>query len=727
MGVPILDRLQLRDYQALFVGITFLLLETLLRVVTWCLPTIVLEFCKAQSQKVFSQLYVDQRTQPAKILQHTTTFKEMAAYWGYKSEEHIVRTQDQYILGIQRIPEGHSNKLVTNNQKIVDIFERSGIPVSAIRIDGCNSLKGVKPVVLLYHGLMMCSEVWMCNLEEERRLACLLVDAGYDVWFGNARGNKYSMKHTHYKPNERRFWEYSMDECALYDLPDTVDYILETTGAPSLAYIGFSQGTALQFAALSVSPKLNKKVNLFIALAPATSPKGLQNPLVDAFIKASPDIIYLFFGRKAFLPMTLFWQKVLSPPIFTKVLDTSMKFLFGWEGKNMTEVQRAVSYSHLYSLASVKSLVHWFQIMRASNFQMYDDLPTYSSKGAVIHTFPTQQIKTPIAVFYGGSDSLVNIEVLLKQLPKPVLVQEVKEYEHLDFLWASEVHKKIFPQIFDLLRIYNVHMTAMPAFKTETARLNVFLTDCLSLGCLKGFKHFELYLRGREELLLRVYNIGKPTSDRETSRRSYNSLSLAKSQSNALFSPRTFRNLSNGSISEAILPPNSPLDQELERDTSKTVFLIAGYARYKRPYVWLRSNHKRLIQLQDDQKIETDNPLKLETLADWKNQNIMLWDIIAEIISLSLSPPPANPFEIDHTYYDTLPLEESAVITGAMANFLQKVYLKDTPYADKIFEDIKIILQRHFAAFEEMNDALNNNTLEKSNPTSSNFSALTST
>jgi lysosomal acid lipase/cholesteryl ester hydrolase len=31
------------------------------------------------------------------------------------------------------------------------------------------------------------------------------------------------MKHTKYKPSERRFWEYSMDEFAIFDLPDTID------------------------------------------------------------------------------------------------------------------------------------------------------------------------------------------------------------------------------------------------------------------------------------------------------------------------------------------------------------------------------------------------------------------------------------------------------------------------------------------------------------------------
>ncbi|CAG8461139.1 36785_t:CDS:2 [Racocetra persica] len=253
--------------------------------------------------------------------------------------------------------------------------------------------------------------------------------------------------------------------------------------------------------------------------------------------------------------------------------------------------------------------------------------------------------------------------------------------------------------------------------RSETLRLSAFLADSLSVGCLKGFRHFEVYLRGREELLLRVYiDDQRRNSTEESSRLKYNSLSLAKFQ----FHKWTLKNrLSNGSdFLEMTLPPSSPLDEELEKDEANHVFLIAGYARYKCPYVWLRSNHKRLIQLQDDQKLETDNPLKLDTIAAWKTQDIKLWEIIAEVITLSLSPPPENPFEINHSYYDTLPLEECAVSTGAMVDFLQKVYLKDTFYADKVFEDIKILQQRHFAAFDEMNEALNSNALEKSNPSS---------
>lgn len=154
---------------------------------------------------------------------------------------------------------------------------------------------------------------------------------------------------------------------------------METTGAPNLTYIGFSQGTAQAFAALSINPRLNDRVNLFIALAPATTPSGkemltighhgcilqfahfyhigLHHPVIDAFVKATPNVIYLLFGRKSPLQIANFWRRILSPPIFVKLIDMSCNFLFGWTGRNMSDAQKLVSYQHLYSPTSVKCLV----------------------------------------------------------------------------------------------------------------------------------------------------------------------------------------------------------------------------------------------------------------------------------------------------------------------------------------------------------------------------------
>lgn len=104
-------------------------------------------------------------------------------------EEHIVKTRDNYLLGIHRIPTG---KLSYDDDKsaeshIKSVFNNCGIPLSTIRTEYPHSstkeAKVKKPVVLLYHGLMMCSEIWMCNMEEERQLPFLLANAGYVPFF----------------------------------------------------------------------------------------------------------------------------------------------------------------------------------------------------------------------------------------------------------------------------------------------------------------------------------------------------------------------------------------------------------------------------------------------------------------------------------------------------------------------------------------------------------------
>lgn len=251
-----------------------------------------------------------------------------------------------------------------------------------------------------------------------------------------------------------------MDQFAFHDIPDSIDYILRTTSQPSLSYIGFSQGTAQAFATLSIHPTLNDRVDVFVALAPAMSPAGLHNGVVDALIKASPDVLFLAFGRRSILSSATMWQAILYPPIFVRLIDMSLAFLFNWTSKNISAHQKLAAYPHLYSFTSTKSVVHWFQIIRNRCFQMYDDdVQAPLSLGASeryykVPKFPTRNIKTPIVLVYGGSDSLVDIKIMLRELPKHTIAKEVPHFEHLDFLWAEHVETLVFPQVFDALEAH---------------------------------------------------------------------------------------------------------------------------------------------------------------------------------------------------------------------------------------------------------------------------------
>ena len=260
-----------------------------------------------------------------------------------------------------------------------------------------------------------------------------------------------------------------MDQFAFHDIPDSIDYILETTSQLSLSYVGFSQGTAQAFATLSIHPTLNDKIDVFIALAPAMSPAGLRNGIVDSLVKASPEVLFLAFGRRSILSSATMWQSILYPPIFVRILDMSLLFLFNWTGRNISPHQKLAAYPHLYSFTSTKSVVHWFQIIRNRSFQMYDDdVQTPLGLGASdryykVAKFPTRNIKTPIVLVYGGSDSLVDINVMLKELPRHTIAREIPHYEHLDFLWGQQVDNLVFPYVFEALAAYSGrdHMKAI--------------------------------------------------------------------------------------------------------------------------------------------------------------------------------------------------------------------------------------------------------------------------
>lgn len=354
---------------------------------------------------------------------------EICEAFGYRVEEHLVRTQDNFILCLHRIthPKQSQHK---------------------------------REVVYCHHGLMTNSELWVAVNESERSLPFVLIESGYDVWLGNNRGNKYSRKHITYKPKDEEFWNFSLDDMAMFDIPDTVDYILRETGREKLNYIGFSQGTAQAMAALSINPDLNDKVNIFIGLAPAYAPKGFSNYFVDYIVKVNPKIMYHLFGRRCLLPSVTFWQNICYPPIFVKIVDVSLKILFNWDLSNISLNQKLCGYAHLYSFSSVKSVVHWLQIIKNCTFQLYDDdmalLAGYGSRHYQVPLFPTNNIKCPMLILWGGKDTLINMEVMRTALPPHAKEVSIAHYEHLDFLWGQDVKEEVFPVVIDALKHHSL-------------------------------------------------------------------------------------------------------------------------------------------------------------------------------------------------------------------------------------------------------------------------------
>ncbi|KAG5636637.1 hypothetical protein H0H81_007346 [Sphagnurus paluster] len=460
LHIPLIGRLSVREYIALVAGFTFITFEAILHVVVFLLPTPIIRWFYKRSRSLFHTLSKtpprprprakkSDETRAAERILNARDFLDLCAIYDYVPEEHVVLTKDGYLLGLHRIPSKKGE-------------HRSNPGTST-----------GKPVVYLHHGLLMNSEVWVCLTDEQRALPFVLAEQGYDVWLGNNRGNKYSKKSIHSGPNSSKFWDFSIDDFAWHDIPDSIQYILDITKSSKLSYIGFSQGTAQAFAALSIHPQLNEKIDVFIALAPALSPAGLAANIVDSLMKTSPTLLFLFFGRKSILSSAAMWQSIIYPPIFTKLIDRSLIFLFNWHSHNISPAQKIGAYAHLYSFASVKSVVHWFQIMRNGAFQMYDD----DVMSPVIRTsvssyrparFPTRNIVTPVVLMYGDTDSLVDIDAMLKQLPPHTLAHRLHGYEHLDVLWGKDVHKDVIPTVLQQLKRYR-ETTQSPTMATPVS------------------------------------------------------------------------------------------------------------------------------------------------------------------------------------------------------------------------------------------------------------------
>lgn len=156
-----------------------------------------------------------------------------------------------------------------------------------------------KRVAFLMHGLLDSSGTWVV-MGPNNGFAYMLADLGYDVWMGNARGNRYSRAHISYNPDgwrRRNFWSFSWHEIGIYDLPAMIDYVLEQTGQERLQYIGHSQGTTSFFVMAAEKPEYNDKIITMQALAPVAFMSNLRSPFVRAMVLFLNTLDVRFFVK----------------------------------------------------------------------------------------------------------------------------------------------------------------------------------------------------------------------------------------------------------------------------------------------------------------------------------------------------------------------------------------------------------------------------------------------
>ncbi|XP_078389903.1 uncharacterized protein LOC144671759 [Cetorhinus maximus] len=247
----------------------------------------------------------------------------------------------------------------------------------------------------------------------------------------------------------------------------------------------------------------------------------------------------------------------------------------------------------------------------------------------------------------------------------------------------------------------------------EMKKLQEFLGDLVTLGSLQGFRYFQPWLRGREELLLTVVNedvswrlASLPRSLVHSPDEDCGAADLPYADQSLLTSLRSQKRMSGCGYTDTGLPPASPCDREIALpELNCTLFLLACYAKYQCPYVWIRSNHERLVKTTSGPWAAKDSPLKLNATRDWHQNDRLIWEIVAELVELCTWPPPSNPFTLDIRYFESLPLIERFLASGAMANFLQRIVIygnREKLYYSKVLEELETLNRFHVKSLHEM-------------------------
>lgn len=365
---------------------------------------------------------------------------------GYRFEEHKVPTPDDYILSAWRIP----GKI---SEPMKDIWN--------------------KPSVVLQHGLLDNSATWTINYFNQT-LPYVLLEAGYDVWITNTRGNFNSYEHMN--PFNYSifnvgsdYWNFTFDDMAKYDLPANIDYILDYTGNEKVTYVGHSQGT-IQFFGANCLQNLASKIEAFVGVGPVMYTNHAYSPLAAIGAHLNFDKVLRYFHYNNILV----WPKIVNVPlnsVINKIRKTIWRFiqLICGVGEEVNiDLQRMpVMGRHEPGGSSLNNMAHWLQNMKTGKFEMMDygeeeNIRVYGQVEPPLYntTRMEENLKDlDIYLIRGASDGLVSEEDfghLLShfenRIGKNVFYDVIPTYGHLDYIWAKDSLEKVNKPILKFLK-----------------------------------------------------------------------------------------------------------------------------------------------------------------------------------------------------------------------------------------------------------------------------------
>jgi len=316
----------------------------------------------------------------------------------------------------------------------------------------------------MQHGLMETSSIF--GLHADKSLSFRLARDGYDVWFGNNRTNLYGQLATdmslddssirlHENINDKKYWDYSIDQLVQYDFPAMVNHIRETTGVDKIDFMGASQGAGQAMASLTEFPEMKHMFNSMILSCPAVFIKKEPKEFLLQLLMSVP---MGWFGAREFFSMIamfqLFvpfgWLKGLTGFGFMKLMGFIKRPL----GDNGSSKIRARWFNWIpIGCTSVKNLVHWLDVLRSggplTKFETGEPYPFEKMLNDWERDSQEGEHRPNIFVLLGGADCVIDNEmtqdVFKRCYPKsegtdPVGTCKVllaNDYGHIDFIWSD--------------------------------------------------------------------------------------------------------------------------------------------------------------------------------------------------------------------------------------------------------------------------------------------------
>ncbi|KAF1788271.1 Alpha/Beta hydrolase fold [Phytophthora cactorum] len=357
---------------------------------------------------------------------------------GYFVETHKVVTADDYVLTMYRLPKTY-------------VESQAGAKPAA-----------AKPVVLLQHGLLDSSFTFVNNFVTK---AWLL------FWW--MRGMMFG----------------SLGRYGQHDLPAEIEYALNKTGSSTLSYVGHSEGTTQAFVGFSIDQELAEKVSYFAALAPVAWTGHLTAKIFKGMADVHLDKLFQAFAISEFSAKSTFLQEMIAGfacTVADELCNSAVALVAGPSVSTNTS-RIPVYISQTPAGTSVKNMAHYAQNIRDNTFAAYDygckckrdpGIEKCSEKKCenkkVYGSFdppayPIEKMVYPRTGFFIGSADTIatatDIERLRDALPSGTIVHElaVKEYSHLDLVWAYNANEKIYQDLLAQLDKYQgVGYTRIP-------------------------------------------------------------------------------------------------------------------------------------------------------------------------------------------------------------------------------------------------------------------------